>query len=232
MRTYREYISQVKDLFKEINADSRLTNKQVWSLILKHAKWIIRRDSNKLNLLGRNTSFKEVKCLPVVEAQAHECCDIGYNCKVWRTKDKLPSLFEDSDGVIISKVTSVDGWTPIYLISPNEFRRMKNNPWRSKNKSKKIYAYYHNGYIFFPEKKLERINVEGLYSESVRNKSQCEEPCKDCNTPCDRFLDEPAPIPDYLAAQIIDLVIRDLANTYSRIPEKANEINKNSNSPS
>lgn len=230
MPNIREDISQIKDLFKEINADSRLTNKQVFSLLEKHTAMFIYRESNKLNILNNSTLFQEIKCIPVIQAPAFECADIDLNCTIYRTKYKLPSIFEDGAGPIIASVSSIDDWTQIDLIPLSEFKRRINNPWASKNKSKKILAYYKDGYIYFPDKKLDLINVRGFFKEKIETEEYCN-PCKDCKKPCKKFLDNPSLIPTHLRAAVIQAVIQDLANTYAKIPSQVEEINKNTIGP-
>ena len=66
--TNREAISTVKRLFRQINADSLMSNKFVYSLLKKHAKWLIYRDSDKLRLLRKHKIYQKIKCLKVIEA--------------------------------------------------------------------------------------------------------------------------------------------------------------------
>ena len=59
--TIRESIFIIKRLFREVNADSKLTNKAVNSLISKHCKWLIYRDSERLKLLKKNNIYQKLK---------------------------------------------------------------------------------------------------------------------------------------------------------------------------
>lgn len=229
--TNREAISTVKRLFRQINADSLMSNKFVYSLLKKHAKWLIYRDSDKLRLLRKHKIYQKIKCLKVIEAPGIDpCCGIrSVNCTIFRTEVKIPSLYEDSEGVIIKSITSIDGWTDIILTTPSSIKRMLNNPWKGKSKNKYIYAFFNDGYIYFPKNHLKMIEVEGLFTKKVDEKMNCG-PCKDCDkTPCPKFLDTDFVIPDYLEAQMMDAVMKDLSNTYIRLPEKGSEINKNDN---
>ena len=229
--TNREAISTVKRLFRQINADSLMSNKFVYSLLKKHSKWLIYRDSDKLRLLRKHKIYQKVKCLKVIEAPAIDpCCGVrGIDCVIYRTETKLPELYEDSEGVIIHNITSIDGSTDITLTTPSSIRRMLNNPWKGKSRNKYIYTFYSDGYLYFPLNHLKMIEVEGLFTKKINPKENCD-PCKDCDkAPCKKFLDETFIIPDYLEAQMMDAVIKDLANTYERYPERSQEINKNDN---
>lgn len=224
----RQDMSHIKDLFREINADSRLTNKQVYSLLQTHTEWLIHRESDRLKILNHSMSFQDVECIPVILAPATECANIGTNCKLYRTENKLPDLFEDTSGPILSSVSSVDGWTQIYLVTPAEFRRQMNNPWIAKSKTKKILGYFLNGYIYFPDEHIKMITVRGLFKNPIKKDPECN-PCAECYKPCDRYLDQESFIPKYLKAQVFQNVIQELGNTYERLPEKSHEINKNVN---
>ena len=229
--TNREAITTVIRLFKQINADSLMSYKFVYSLLMKHSKWLIYRDSEKLRLLRRHKIYQKVKCLKVIEAPSIDpCCGVkNANCTIYRTEVKIPELYEDSEGVIIHNITSIDGWTDIVLTTVSSIKRMLNNPWKGKSRNKYIYAFYNDGYMYFPNNHLKMIEVEGLFTKKVDSKENCT-PCKDCDkTPCTKFLDLDFIIPDYLEAQMMDAVIKDLANTYTRMPEKGHEINKNDN---
>ena len=229
--TNREAISTVKRLFRQINADSLMSNKFVYSLLMKHSKWLIYRDSEKLRLLRRHRIYQKVKCLKVIEAPGIDpCCGVrSVNCTIYRTEVKIPELYEDSEGVLIHNITSIDGWTDIILTTASSIKRMLNNPWKGKSRNKYIYAFYNDGYIYFPKNHLKMIEVEGLFTKKIDPKENCD-PCKDCDkTPCTKFLDMDFIIPDYLEAQMVDLVMKDLSNTYMRVAAKESEINKNDN---
>lgn len=228
--TNREAIYTVKRMLRESNADNRFTNKMIYSILLKHTKWLIQRESEKLKLINKGNLFQTKKCIPVAPSPiTDKCCNVQTDCTIYRTVEKIPEMFEDLYGPIILSVTSLDFSKSFNVVPPQSISRLKNNPWSKLNKkNKKYYAFYNDGYIYFPFDVLKSVNVSGMFINKV--KSDCEEPCKDCN-PCLRFLDQQFNIPDYLEAQMFDFTIKDLLNTYKRFPEKSHEINKNDNSP-
>lgn len=230
--TIREGIFTVKRLFREVNADSRLPNKLVYSLLLKHSKWLVYRDSEKLKLLKRHKIYQTQKCIKVIEAPSVDsCCGIkSKNCTIYRTENKIPEMYEDSAGVIIHNITSVDAQksTDIEMRTISAIRRLLQNPWAKKTSKGKIYAFYNDGYVYFPFKHLKMVQIEAFFIKKLEE-TDCE-PCKDCDKkPCPKFLDSELVIPDYLEAQMVDYVLKDLASTYQRIPEKSIDINKNDN---
>lgn len=230
--TNREAIHRIKRLFREINADSRLSDRTVYSLMQNHTKWLIYRESEKFKLIEKDSIFQKLKCVEVIEApKIDPCCGIKSLCTVYRTKNKLPDLYEDGYGVIIRDVTTVDGAVSLTQIKPNEWERKQENPWLNKNK-KNSYFFYSEGYLYFPNGSWRMVEVNGLFTKDISEINLCDDlgTCDDETQQCKRFLDKDFIIPPYLEAQMYDAVIKDLSNTYKRIPEKSNEINKNDNS--
>lgn len=231
MLTNREAIHKTKRLFREINADTRLSDRVVFSLLENHAKWLIYRESEKLKLIKMDSLFQPYNCVEVIEAPLIDpCCGIKNLCTVYRTKEKLPPLYEDSMGVIIKNITTIDNQTSLTLIKPSEWERKQNNPWIPKDKKNK-FCFYFDGYLYFPNGSWKKVNVPGLYTRDISDINLCDDclTCKDETKQCRRFLDKNFIIPDFLEAQMFDAVIRDLSNTYKKLPEKSNEINKNDN---
>lgn len=220
-KTNREYIYQVKKILKETYGDSRVTNKFVYSLLTKHAKWLIRRESNALKLAKYQSLYQTYKCVEVIEAPLIDpCCGISSLCKVWRTKEKLPELFEDTDGVLITNITSVDRSYAYDFMTPDSIQRKLNNPWVQKYNTARTYAFYENGYLYFTERTV-LVEVRGMFTKDISTLGKCGK-----EQPCIPFLDQPFYLPGYLEAEVISHVEKELASLYKAIPEDIN-INKN-----
>lgn len=229
--TIREGIHRIKRLFREINADSRLSDRTVYSLMQNHIKWLIYRESEKLKLLKNEHPFQKIKCMEVIEAPLIDpCCGLRNCATIYRTKDKLPEMYEDSAGVIIKSVTTVDGLKSLTAIKPSEWERKQNNPWVNKNK-KNSYYFYFDGYLYFPNGSWKMVETTALFKEDVSDINLCDNKgtCDDESKQCVRFLDKNLIVPEYLESQMYDAVIKDLSNTYKRLQEKSNSINKNDN---
>lgn len=230
--TNREAISQVKSIFKMVNADNRSTNKEIWSLIKKHSSWIIKRESERLKLLRMDNFFQEKGCIDVIEAPIGDnCCKLRgkINCTIYRTRNKLPDLYEDLYGPIINKITSIDGYTDIKLSTIKGIKRHEESRYAKKyNTDKIIQAYFSNGYIYFPGKSLRIITVDGLFMEELDLDTEDCIPCKECEDKCVKFLDKKLMLSDYLFAQVVDAIKNDLSIS-QQIPEKSHTIDKNDN---
>lgn len=229
--TNREAIHRVKRLFREINADSRLTDRTVHSLIVNHGKWLIARESNKMALLNKNNIYQTLKCVDLIEVPLIDsCCGIKSDCTMYRTKNRMPEMYEDSNGPIVRSVTTIDGQTSLLLIKGPEWERKRNNPWVNQSHLNKFFII-EDDYFYFPNGTWKKVNISGLFKEDISYLPSCDDPgtCDDETKACVRFLDRKFIMPEYLEAQLYDAVVKDLSNTYKRMPEKSNEINKNDN---
>lgn len=234
--TVREAISITKKLFREVNADSRLPNKMAYSLLLKHSRWLVQQESEKMKLSKQNKFFQTIKYIDVIEAPAVDpYCGIKSNCKVYRTADRLPTLFEDTGGVIIRVVTSIDNSEEINWITIAEWKRKIDNPWIKKLGR---YVFYSDGYLYFPvDPKIKapdvwrKVNIDGAFETDVSYMNMCD------NTPdgidqtkrCIPFMDGNFMIPVHLEGRLFDAVIKDIGGIYEKTHEKSNSINKDDN---
>lgn len=229
--TNRESIYKVKKLFREVNADSRLSNRLVFSLMKNASRWLISRESDKQKLIRNDKAFQMLKCIKVIEAPLIDpCCGIRSLCKIYRTEERLPELYEDGNGVIIRGVLTIDGQTSLFQIKPSEWERKQNNPWIDKDK-KNRYFFYSDGYLYFPNGSWKKVEVDALYTEDISDLNLCDDKltCDDETKQCLSFLDKRFILPEYLEAQMYDSVKKDLSEIYAKLPEKSNNINKNDN---
>ncbi len=226
--TNREAIHRLKRMLREINADSRLSDRTIYSLLRNHVKWLIYRESDKLKLLKADDIYQMLKCVKIIEAPAVDpCCSIKSLCTVYRTENKIPLLYEDSSGVIIKAVKTIDGSKSLTPIKASEWERKLGNPWLDNSKKNQFY-FYDNGYLYFPQGSWKMIEIVGLFQEDISYIDLCDNPatCGDDTKKCSRFLDRRFIVPAYLEAQVYESAIKDLSNTYKRIKEESDNINK------
>ena len=223
--TVREALSQVKKELKEVNADSRLTNKLVYSILGRHVKSVMARDSDAFRLSNIESLYQTLKCVEVIEAPAIDpCCGLRSRCVVFRTKERLPELLEDSQGPRIRLVAPVDMLpkmkgkdTSLQVISAVRYIQKLENPWAKWNPEN--YAIYHDGYLYFSHN-YKLILVQGLYLHEVY--SACEE------DKCIRFLDKRIFAPSRQISEAIGKTIEEIAGIYKRLPEQV-KVDKNDN---
>lgn len=219
----REAISRLRKYFKEIHADSRFSFRLAYSILLSINKMLIKRDSERLKILSQSNLFSTLKCVPVIEAPAIDpCCGVKSLCTVTRTKDRLPKIYSDTYGPIIKDVLSLDNSQTLTLIQPQEYARIKNNPWNKKKDTK--YYFYSDGYLYFPNGAFKKVNVEAYWEESIEGKSTCNKAPKECI----KFLDRELSIPGYFEANLFQLAEEEIKGRYS-LPERSHQIDKNDN---
>jgi hypothetical protein len=223
LQTKGELISSVKNQLRLVSIDSTITNRFIWSVIEKHLRWLLKRESDKMNLLGLDYLFQMYKCVEVIEAPAIDaCCGLKGKCTIWRTKDPLPKMYEDADGVIIRSIMAIDGSDIFTPIKPSEYGRKLENPTTLRF-DKSLYFFYRDGHLYFPGSRIRRVMIYGYFESEIIN--DCD---KDCPTtlPCQNKLMEPARIPDQIKGELLDFVFKDLSQITLRLQEDE-QVDKN-----
>lgn len=220
--TIREAIGNVRNSLKEINADSRLTNKFIYSKLHSLAKLLIQRESDRLKLSRIQSLYQTLSCICMEEVPTIDPnCGIINNCTIWRTSIEIPSVYSDSMGAIIKHITSIDESTEIMLTTKARLRSLKKD--KNSKYDKTIYAYYDNNRIYVAAKKILKINVTGIFQDDISNVKTC------CNSEkkkdCVRFLDKNWIVPSKLEVPIMQEVTNNLLASYKQIPEDQ-KINK------
>jgi hypothetical protein len=224
--TKAEFISRVKVALKELNADSRLPKKFIFSIGQSKLRILINQESNKLKLTRDNTIHQTLKCLKVKPVPTiDECCGLKSKCEIYRTVDKLPKMFTDEEGVIIKNVLSVDGTTEFVLSTPNSLKRMLGDS--SNNKFDKTkYCFYNDGYIYIAKERIKLIKIEAYFEDDVFKYNKECDVCKDCDKECYSYLDSEWKVPKKLEEIVITQTVTELANIYKRLQED-DTVNKN-----
>lgn len=222
--TNRELIAQIRNQLKDVSADSKLTDKFIYSIMNKHAKWLIRRESRKLHIMRFDYLFQTLKCVEVEQAPViDDCCGIRNKCRVSRTVHKLPRIYEDEDGVIIKSIFSIDGSVEYSPITISEYIRKLENPHSKYDKS--IYYYFNNGYIYFPNNYIKKVMIKGYFEEDIKKFNTCTD---HEDSQCLSKLDQEFRIPPHLVGELMNFVMQDLANITLKI-QADEQIDKNDN---
>jgi len=111
MATIGETISRIRGQVKAEVQDAFVTDRYIYSLIEKHAQFLMRRQDYANKLLKFNSVWKTlpyVELIDVDKVEAH-CAGITSGCTIKRTKHKLPSMFEGYWGPLIRTIGSIDG---------------------------------------------------------------------------------------------------------------------------
>lgn len=222
MTIVSQFISQVRNQLRAIQADARYSNKFIFSIINKHARWLIKREADRQKIMYFDYLFQTLKCVDVAEAPAiDDCCGIKSKCTVMRTKDKLPKLYEASGGVIIRSVHTIDGSKEINYIKLSDYTRKLEDP--NSKYDNNLYFFYNDGYLYFPKSKIKMVMIKAFFEDDIKKYNKCEESDEKV---CTSKLDEPFFIPPYLEAELMDFVLKDIMN-YNRRIQPDQQIDKN-----
>lgn len=224
MSTKRQVIDSLRNKLRERNADSNYSNKFLYQTLLEQAKWLIKREVSAGRIWRNVSFFQTLSCLDVIEASPIDpCCTIKTGCTMYRTSIKLPETWQDDNGPLIKTISSIDNNTSFFYTTPTTWQNKKNDPYNRKSNEK--YAFFLNGYLWFPEHNPHKINVYGIFMDDVSTIETSCNPCKD-DKPCVRFLDTSFMFPEWVEAEMMAKAIELLAGVSKRLPEDE-QIDKN-----
>lgn len=203
--TIGEATSRIRNVLKAVKEDPFLTDRFLYSLLMKYGKLLIRRQQNEGKIYGHSGLFKVIPCVELIEVDKIEACCIGIRtgCTFRRTKDKLPTFLEGNYGPIIRSVTTLDQSIGLTETYPSVYANMSKSTYFKYNKSK--YYWYLDGHIYIPDVEWEGIRIEAMFEESIEHLI-CSSDSKECVKEQDREFD----IPDYLFAEIEQMVLKEL----------------------
>lgn len=223
--TLREVISQIKTTNKFINADSRITNKFIYSLLKKHRDYLVKQLDGRYQLMKLRYLFQTLDCVELIPTPTiHECCGVKSPWTIYRTKEKLPDLVNASIGPVFGRVTNIDGTEEISEITPGEWNRKVIDTNFKYNNYK--YYFYNEGYLYFPNLEWKKVLIEGYFDDDVDHHNCL---CGERKEHCVSMLDKQFRIPRHILAVCIENVNKELFSYYQRIPLEDEDINKNVN---
>ena len=212
MTTRGEAISRIRNVIKAVKEDPFVTDRFLFSLIMKHAKFLIRRQANERKILRYQGIFQFLPCVEMVELdKVPECCiGIRTGCTIRRSKDPLPELLEGNFGPIIRTVSSLDLSTELTRTYPAQYANLTHLSTFKYNKTK--YYWFLDGHIYIPDVEWEAFYIEALFNGDIA-KYACDRESDGCTL----AQDMPLNIPDYLFTEIEQLVLQELIPT-SQLP--------------
>jgi len=215
-----EVLSRIRNQVKGTKQDAFLTDRYIYSLIMKHAKMLIRRQDMQNKIMKFNAVFQVLNFVELIEVDKAEskCHCITTGCTFKRTKEKLPKAFEGVFGALIRSVSSLDLSEEIVPTFPSVFQKMVNQKTFKYNKKK--YYWFIDGYLYFPNLEWDAVRVEGLFEGDISSYN-----C-DTTDDCVYIQDTMFTIPEYLYSEIEQLVIKDLFGMMN-VPQDNQQDNKN-----
>ena len=95
MTTIGEAISRMRQSIKAEVQDSFVTDRYIYSLILKYAQLLMRRQDNQNKLMKFNSVWQALPFVELIEVDKVEakCAGIQSGCTIKRTKDKTSYIY-------------------------------------------------------------------------------------------------------------------------------------------
>ena len=91
MVTIGTVISRVKNQVKGVRQDAFLTDRYIYSVVVKYSQLLMRRQDSQNKLMKFNSIWRTLDCLELIEVDRNEACCAGIKsgCMIKRTKEKL-----------------------------------------------------------------------------------------------------------------------------------------------
>lgn len=203
--TIGDATSRVRNVLKAVKEDPFLTDRFLYSMIMKYAKLLIRRPENEGKIYSNVGLFKELPCVELIDVDKVEACCAGIQtgCTFKRTKDPLPKFLEGTFGPIIRSVTTIDQSQRLQRTHPSAYINLSKSTYFKYNKQK--HYWYLDNHIYVPNVPWEAIRIEAMFDQSVEE-LLCSSDPGDCVVEQERDL----AIPDYLFAEIEQMVQQEL----------------------
>lgn len=212
--TVAQHISRLKTPFKQVNSDSRLTDKFMFLLLVKHRELLLKKTGK--GVLNIEDLFQTKTYEELIDVDAVEACGIQTNCKIKRTKYKLENILSNKTGIIIRDVTSLDGYTSLTKTTQESWVKKQRKTTFKYDKT--LYYWFSNGYLYFPNLEWDAVKITAYYDVEISN--DCDD--QDC---CQNIQDTLFRIPGFLLSELDQLVYMDL-QPYIKLPTDI-IINKN-----
>lgn len=211
--TNRKVIADVINGVKELNADSKLSKRKVYSTLFRKAKKLIDRDIRDRKLFKNADSFDTI-CLEFESVPLNKCAckiDLNPDCTIMRSVEKVPKIFNSVNGPAVYYITTMLGNKEIKLTTP------ASAAVKSKIKGvSTIYAFIENEYMYTISD-IEMLSITALFEDDV-TKYKCgyvEE--KESLLDCDGWLNKKTFIPDRLIDDTVLMTINELTQSFSKL---------------
>jgi hypothetical protein len=222
MTTIGEVVSRIRLAIKAENEDAFITDRYLYSLILKYGQLLMRRQDHANKLMKFNSVWQSLPFVELIDVDKIEakCAGIQSGCTIKRTKEKLPTFMEGYWGPLIRTVSSIDTSIEVQPTNPGTYTSMTKTTSHKYNKTK--YFWWLNDYIYIPNVEWDAIKLEGIFEGDISGWS-----C-DLDDDCIPRYKQRIYIPEFLYAEIETQVLNQLMNSMKTPSEDSdNKININ-----
>jgi hypothetical protein len=212
MITVGDSISRLRNVLKAVKEDPFMTDRFLYSLVMKYAKTLIKRESKMESLYKHESLFKELPCVDLIDVDKVEACCISIKtkCTFKRTKDKLPEIMNVDSGPIIRSISTLDYSKRAVQTQPNLYVNMTKTSGFKYNKNN--YFWYLDGHIFIPNVEWEGVRLQAIFDEDISD-DLCSTKPGECKSEQERLLN----VPEHLFSEIEQMVLKEVL-TSGQIP--------------
>lgn len=214
--TIGDVISRIRNQVKGVKQDAFMTDRMIYSFVLKHAKWLMKREDAKNKLMAFSGVMQTMDFVELTEVDKIEACCAGVKskCTIKRTKDKLPVFLQGYFGPLIRTISSIDASEELQPILPSVYIGIANSKNAKYNKTK--YYWFLNDYLYFPNLEWDAVRIEGIFEDDISIYT-----CADDS--CIIKQDQSFNVPDYLLGELEGQVAKDLIGIYQIPADPSND---------
>lgn len=204
MTTIGESISRVRNTLKAVKEDPFLTDRVIYSSLIKYGQTLLKREDNQFKLMKISSIFQVLPYIELIDVDKVEagCLGVYSGCYFKRSKEKLPTILDGAFGPVIRTVSSIDGTIEMFRTDPGTWVSITRSTTFKYNTRK--YFWYLNGYLYVPNVPWDAIRVEAIFENNTQT---CD------SDPCMIMQDQPLNIPEYLFSEVEQFVIKEFSTT-------------------
>lgn len=214
--TIGDVISRIRSQVKGTRQDALLTDRVIYSFVLKHAKWLMKREDSRNKLMAYSGVLQMLDFVELIEVDTVEACCTGISsdCKIKRTKQKMPVFMQGYWGPLVRTVASLDGSEELQPTVPSQYIVMSKSKNFKYNKAK--YYWFIDDYFYFPNLEWEAVRIEGIFEDDISDWT-CE--ADSCIIRSKQSFN----VPDYLLGELESKVFQDLTGMMQVPPDFTND---------
>lgn len=214
--TIGDVVSRIRIQAKGVKQDAFMTDRMIYTFVLKHAKWLMKREDSKNKLMAFSSVMQIMDFVELIEIDKVEACCTGIrsDCTIKRTKEKLPIFLQGYYGPLIRTIASIDGSQELQPILPTIYAGIANSKNFKYNTTK--YYWFIDDYLYFPNLQWDAVRIEGIFEDDI-SRWTCEEDS------CKMRQDDTFNVPDYLLGELEAQVIKDIMGMDQIPPDTAND---------
>jgi hypothetical protein len=205
--TIGDVISRIRNQVKAVKQDSFMTDRMIYTFVLKNAKFLMKREDSKNKLMAFSSVIQTMDYVELVEVDKVEACCTGIrsDCTIKRTKDKLPIFLQGYYGPLIRTIASLDGSEELQATLPTIYSSLSKSKNFRFNKTK--YFWFIDDYIYFPNLQWDAVRIEGIFEDDISRWTCAEDSCK-------LRQEDTFNVPDYLLSELEAQVFKDLSGLF------------------